>query len=256
MPTRSLRQRYWSFRSALRDPDTYPTLFRDLPKAAVLRWLRLTTEVGGVKVRLGPFCSLLVAIEMVAGRYESQERTLLQGCLDDQDVVLELGTGIGVVAVLCARRLGSDRVFTFEANPGLIPTARETFQLNDVTPRLENCVLGSAEGEMSFHVEKDFWSSSTIKRSANARAIKVPVHSFSATIRKVQPTVLIVDIEGGEASLFDAAELGGVRKIMIELHPHVIGPVQTQRVRDVLRRAGFALVRELSNGTNVLFART
>jgi len=256
MPTRSLRQRYWWLRSALRDPDTYPTLFHHLPKAATLRSLRLTTQVGGVKVRLGPYCSLRVAIEMVAGRYESQERSLLQGCLEDQDVVLELGTGIGVVAALCARRLGSDRVFTFEANPALIPTAREIFRLNDVAPRLENCVLGSTEGEMTFHVERDFWSSSTIKRSANARAVKVPVHSFSERIRKIRPTVLIVDIEGGEASLFDGADLGGVTKIMIELHPHVIGPAGTQHVRDLLRAAGFAPVRELSNGTNVLFSRT
>ena len=251
----SLRQRYWRLRSALRDPETYSGVLLHLPKAVVLRWLRLTTRVGGVKVRLGPYCSLPLAIAIVAGRYESHERSLLSGCLEDQDVVLELGTGIGVVATLCAHRLGSERVFTFEANPGLIPTARETFRLNDVTPILENCVLGSGEGEMTFYVERDFWSSSTIKRSANARAVEVPVRSFSEMIEKVRPTVLIVDIEGGEATVFDGVKLDGVNKVMIELHPHVIGSVKTQGVRDILRDAGFSAVRELSNGNNALFTR-
>jgi hypothetical protein len=177
---------------------------------------------------------LRLAIEILAGRYELQERDLLSRCLADGDVVLELGTGIGLMATLCARRLGSDRVFTFEANPEMIAVA---------------------EGAVTFFVEEHFWSSSTIKRTATARTISVPVRPLAEAIREIRPTILIVDIEGGEATLFDGVALDGVQKIMIELHPHVIGAAQTERIRGLLRGAGFAAVHERSRGTNVLFER-
>jgi FkbM family methyltransferase len=198
---------------------------------------------------------LRLAIEILAGRYELQERDLLSRCLADGDVVLELGTGIGLMATLCARRLGSDRVFTFEANPEMIAVAEETFRLNGVAPKVENCALGAAQGAVTFFVEEHFWSSSTIKRTATARTISVPVRPLAEAIREIRPTILIVDIEGGEATLFDGVALDGVQKIMIELHPHVIGAAQTERIRGLLRGAGFAAVHERSRGTNVLFER-
>lgn len=250
-----LRRAYWWLQSVLRDRDTYLTLFSYLPRAIVLRLLRATARIEDVKIRLGRYCSLKLAIEILAGRYELQERSLLSMCLDDEDVVLELGTGIGLVATLCARRLGSDRVSTFEANPELVTVAKETFQLNGVAPRIENYALGAAEGVVTFYVEDHFWSSSTVKRTATSHPITVPVLLLSEAIRKVRPTILIVDIEGGETTLFDGVALDGVRKIMIELHPRVIGTAQTQRVRDILRRAGFTAMHERGKGTNVLFER-
>jgi Methyltransferase FkbM domain len=74
-------------------------------------------------------------------------------------------------------------------------------------------------------------------------------------IEKIHPTVLIVDIEGGEVTVFDGVRLDGVEKVLIELHPHVIGLAGTQGVRDILRNAGFLAVRQLANGNNALFAR-
>jgi len=240
----------------LKDPAPYARLYlADTPKAWLLRRLRLTVDLGGVKVRLGPYCSMPVAAEIAGGRYELDERGLLGEALEDSDVVLELGAGIGVVSTICARRIGSQRVFTFEANPNLIPLAMETFKLNGVAPTIENSILGLAEGEMRFYVERDFWSSSTVKRSADAREVMVPVRLLSDAIKKIRPTFLIVDIEGGEAEIFDSVQLDGVRKVMIELHPHVIGQPAVDRIRKAFVDAGYAPIRELAHGNQVYYER-
>lgn len=66
--------------------------------------------------------------------------------LDADDVVMDVGTGIGLVATLCAQRIGSERVYTYEANPALERPIRETFELNRVSPHLEMCMHGPAVG--------------------------------------------------------------------------------------------------------------
>jgi FkbM family methyltransferase len=247
-----LRSAYWKFRTASRDHvDDYTTVL----KAAALRSLRRTIDVGGVKVRLGSYCSLPLAVSMMDGQYELPERTLVSEALEDDDVVLELGTGIGVVTVICSRRLGAGRVHSFEANPNLIPVAEETFRLNGVAPSLENTILGVCEGERTFYVEKNFWSSSTVKRSARSRPVKVTVRRLDDAIETLRPTVLIVDIEGGEAEVFDTVQLGTVRKVLIEFHPHVIGQDAVDHIKDAFRSAGFVPTKELFGGNQIFYQR-
>ena len=247
-----LRGAYWNLRSDSREQVEAHT---KILKAATLRRLRKTIDVGGVKVRLGSYCSLPLAVSMMDGQYELPERTLVSEALDDDDIVLELGTGIGVVTVLCARRLGAGRVHSFEANPSLIPVAEETFRLNGVAPALENTILGVCEGERTFYVEKNFWSSSTVKRSARSRPVKVTVRRLDDAIETLRPTVLIVDIEGGEAEVFDTVQLGTVRKVLIEFHPHVIGEDAVDHIKDAFRSAGFVATKELFGGNQMFYQR-
>jgi FkbM family methyltransferase len=244
------RKAYWRIRSVSQEPAPY---FAKATKALALRSLRRTIDVGGVKVRLGGHCSLPLAVSMIDGLYELPERTLLQEALADHDVVLELGAGIGVVTTICAKRLGSQRVYSFEANPHLIPLAKETFALNDVAPVIENSIVGTSDGERQFYLEKDFWSSSTVKRSVRAHAVKVRVRRLSEAIRVIRPTFLIVDIEGGEAEIFDTVHLEGVSKVLIEFHPHVIGRDAVGRIRKAFQNAGFSPTKELCDGNQVLY---
>ena len=254
--TDRLRKAYWFLRAVLRNPAPYARFaFVDAPRALARRGARSTIDLDGVKVRLGPHCSLPIAIEIVNGRYELPERTLLADALSEGDVVLELGTGVGVVAAICAKRVGSRNVHTFEANPGLIPLARETFELNGVAPMIENAILAVAEGEQRFYLERDFWSSSTVRRSADAAVVNVPMRRLNDAIATLHPTFLIVDIEGGEAEIFNEVALDGVRKVLIELHPHVIGQDAVDRIRSAFRNAGYEVVKEMANGNQVYYVR-
>lgn len=222
-----------------------------------LRALRVRVRQGGVVLRLGPHCSeFMVEVLCFSRGYEVPERDLVERYLRPDDRVLELGTGMGLIATLCARRVGSERVLSFEANPALIPVARETFRLNRVAPRLEHAALGPRAGEIEFFIEPDFWASSTHRSGAGAQRVRVPMRPLAEVVAEFQPTFLIVDIEGGEAELFESQDLGpSVRRLMLELHPQVIGAEATELLLARLAAAGFKKVVARPDARNVLLER-
>lgn len=207
--------------------------------------------INGVKIRLrSPVISDRVARSIYLGLYEHLEARVVTATLQADDRVLELGSGIGYLSTLCAKRIGAERVTAVEANPAMEPYLRETYRLNEVSPQLEICVLGDSEGEIPFNVNDNFSSSSLHDRGGST--ITVPQKSFAAMLDRVRPTYLICDIEGGEVPLLTSIPLPGVRKICIELHPHIIGNHACSELMRKLLNEGFDFDLALS-GRNVYF---
>ena len=98
---------------------------------------------------------------LYSGEYERGEIKAIRRLLRPGDVVMELGTGIGFVSLVCARCVGADRVFSFEANPALEPLIRRNYELNHLHPTLSICILGEKAGETDFYVHDLYWISST-----------------------------------------------------------------------------------------------
>lgn len=196
-------------------------------------------EIEGIKIPIGKHLSMRILKAIYGGYYEKSELQIIKSQLNQDDIVLELGTGIGLISSYCAKKLGSNRVFTYEANPELEPHIRNTYSLNNVTPQLDICLLGERAGEQTFYVEPGFWASSTIRRTSNAKAIQVLVKDFNLEIRRINPSFLIIDIEGGEYNLFEFADLYNVKKIVIELHEKLIGKEKVECVKQRLMQAGF-----------------
>lgn len=187
--------------------------------------------------------------------YEAHERSVIEKKLDEGDVVLELGAGIGFVSTFCAQRIGGDRVFAVEANPLLIDIIRETYRINNVAPILTWGLLGKGDGEDDFYLENEFISSSVVQRSSEARLTKTPRHDVVGFFDKIRPTFLICDIEGGERDLFHELALSGVKKICIELHPHVIGNSATSSIFGHFLDLGFICDFSLSSKRVFFFER-
>jgi FkbM family methyltransferase len=189
------------------------------------------------------------------GGYERDELRLIGMVLSPSDVVLDVGAGLGVISAYCAKRLGSSRVFAFEANPDLEPSIRETYALNGVEPTLEMCAIRATAGRVTLYRTKHIFSSSIIKRNAEALPIEVPGKALSYVVEKFRPTLLIVDVQGAESELFDQAQLPGVTKIVLELHERVIGEAKAQRVRGALTALGFREDRGLSSREHLVLRR-
>jgi len=217
--------------------------------------LRPIVSVEGVRVRVGPHMSRRVEQAISRGGYERDELRLIGMVLSPSDVVLEVGAGLGVVSAYCAKRLGSSRVFAFEANPDLEPRIRETYALNGVEPTLEMCAIRATAGRVSLYRTKHLFSSSLIQRNAGALAIEVPGKALSYVVEKIRPTLLIVDVEGAEGELFDRAQLPGVTKIMLELHERVIGEDKARQLRAALNALGFKEVPGLSSREHLVLRR-
>lgn len=187
--------------------------------------------------------SLPMRQTLYRGDYEAPEMAILARTLAASDRVLELGSGLGLLSIFCARTCGEVNVSTFEGNPAMEPTIRKNYELNGVRPNLTMAMVGPQAGQGEFHVRKNFWASSGHAARAHGavRTVRVPMRALDDEVARCKPTYLIVDIEGGEAGLFDDTQLAGVRKVMIETHPDVIGVDGVARVLGRLRDLGFAL---------------
>lgn len=175
------------------------------------------------------------------GEYEAKEVEIVSRRLAGDDVVMEVGAGIGYLSALCARRIGDDQVFAYEANPAMMEVIAATHRANGVAPTVKNTMLAEGEGSRTFYVEPEFWASSAVTHTDKARAIEVPQTDLNAEIARVRPSFLIVDIEGGEIEFFATADLACVRKICVETHP---GPLSDAQISGMLARLfaqGFAL---------------
>ncbi len=216
---------------------------------------RPVIEIHGLRVRLGRHLSRRVEAALRDGSYEKSELRLLDAVLEPGDVVLEVGTGLGFISTFCARRLGSERVFTYEANPGLESPIRDTYRLNAVAPTLTTAAIGPEEGEVVFYRDKHLWSSSVVLRSPDMRPVRVAMRSLTGEAEKHRPTLLIVDAEGAEGEMFRGAELPTVTRIVVELHERVIGPEGVAQARADLAALGFVEDATLSRGEQMVMRR-
>lgn len=227
-----------------------------------LRKLRLgfglpaVAENSGVLLPIAaPGVSPKLARAIYLDPYEEHERRVMLEKLAPDDVVLELGAGIGFISTLCAQKIGSERVCAVEANPVMAETIRETYRLNGVAPRLICGLLGVGDGEETFYVEANFISSSTRQRSDAAQAVTTRRYDARALLAEIRPSFLICDIEGGEQELLAYLPLDGVRKLCIELHPHVIGNAATSAIFARLLNQGFVCDFAHSSGKVYFFER-
>jgi FkbM family methyltransferase len=244
MPTRS---RSWPHRTLRKFSGWVTYQYRVLRRSII--------SIEGVRIRIGRHMSRRVERALSKGGYEREELRLIGAILSPNDVVLEVGAGLGLVSTYCAKRVGSDRVFAFEADPDLEPCIRETYQLNGVAPLLEMCAVTGRSGRVTLYRDKHLVSSSVVRRRVGARPVEVPGKALGYVVEKVQPTLLVVDAEGAERELFDDADIPSVKKIVLELHDRLIGPEGTDRVRAKLSQIGFEVDRWLSSPEHLILRR-
>jgi hypothetical protein len=100
-------------------------------------------NIKGIKLQIDPYMSEPVQKVIYHGDYEKQEFRILQSQLNQNDVVMEVGTGLGLLSSFCAKKIGSKKVFSYEANPELEPYIRKTYQ---IIPILFNLATVGANG--------------------------------------------------------------------------------------------------------------
>lgn len=212
------------------------------------RFKRLAVvEIEGIRIKIGSHISESILQELYAGTYEEAELRIIKSQLSPSDVVMEIGTGIGLLSSYCAKQIGSERVYTYEANPALERPILDNYQLNNVFPSLKICLIGAQAGEQIFYIEPNFWSSSIIQRTPQSQAVNVPVKSFNREIQQINPTFLIIDIEGGEYELLQYADFHKVKKMAIEVHERVIGRDKVNFVISRLAEHGFKINKKISS---------
>ncbi|EBA06067.1 FkbM family methyltransferase [Sagittula stellata] len=206
----------------------------------------------GVKVPPSPFLTETRIKRMEEARYEGEEIAGALAVVRAGDRVLEMGAGLGVVGAVTALNAKPDAVLSFEANPSLLPHIEKLYALNGLEDRIEvrnQLVIAAPDRpeSMTFHVRSSFLGSSLIDREGRqTRPVEVATVAFDKIREEFRPSVLIMDIEGGELDFLNHANLDGIRAVVIEFHPGLYGTKGTKECKDALRAAGFAKVEEKS----------
>lgn len=212
----------------------------------------IAAECLGVKVPASRFLHDKRIERINAARYEGQEIAGALHVTGPEDTVLEIGAGIGLVGAVIAHNRKPRAVHAFEANPELIEPIRALYAVNGLEDRIsvQNAVLVSAPDRpetMPFHVHNSYLGSSLLGDAGRAkRTVAVPTADFAETCAALGPSVLVMDIEGGELALLRHADLSGFRAVVLEFHPKAYGVEGMRECKTILRRAGFERVEATS----------
>ena len=214
----------------------------------------IAAECFGVKVPASQFLHEKRIERINAGRYEGQEIEGALHVVSSDDVVLEIGAGIGVVGAVIATNAKPKTVQSFEANPNLIPVIRDLYRVNDLEDRISvrNAVLLTGDDQpatVPFHVKSSYLGSSLVDDGRAREVVQIETADLATVCAELQPSVLIMDIEGGELDLLKGADLSGFRAAVLEFHPKVYGVEGMRLCKSLLQDAGFVRVAEKSTRT-------
>ncbi len=193
------------------------------------------------------------------GRYEAEEARALRRNLEPGDRLLDLGSGIGVIASLAARTIPASDITCVEANPDLIPTLRANLDRNGASDAtlLHGAVCTAPETpEIDFHIGPNFTAASlSAEGRKRFRTFSVPALKFSDILERARPTFITCDVEGAEMDLMDTPLPDSVRLVCLEVHPVWLGERGIQQFFEKMHRQGFAYHPKGSAGGIVCFKR-
>ncbi|MGE3871017.1 MAG: FkbM family methyltransferase [Pseudorhodoplanes sp.] len=201
---------------------------------------RKTTVIDGLTVTCDPErVPRSVATALIKGSYEAPERQLVRDAIRPGDRVVEIGTGVGVVSLLCNRLAGSGNVLSFEANAALEPVIRENFGLNGMTPRLRLKAVTTDGAPIRFFRNANVVSSSIHDRGLDAEVVEVESEAIDRVLTDEEASVLVIDVEGAEIALLASDGVGRLREIIVETHSHIVGETATEAMIANLVSRGF-----------------
>lgn len=209
----------------------------------------------GIQVPPSPFLTETRIERINAGKYEEQEINGARALVTAKDRVLELGAGLGIVGAVIAKTAQPEAMMSFEANPNLIPHIRSLYEMNGLSARIElhNQVLLASSDQpatVDFHLGNSYLGSSLVPQAARKqRKITVETADFENVRTQFKPTILVMDIEGGELDFLRGANLTGIRAVVVEFHPGLYGDSGMRRCKNMLREQGFNRVDEHSTRT-------
>jgi FkbM family methyltransferase len=178
--------------------------------------------------------------------YENSEVMMCDKIIEANDRILELGGAIGFIGIYCQKKLGVSDYFSVEANPKTVSILKKNYFLNGLEPKVLTAALSDQTGSMDFFSSNDFFTSSVFLNTTFHKPEKITVDGmmFQDIIKSVpfECTAVVMDVEGAERFLNPANIPASVRKMVIELHPDILGVSEIFDYLVQLNAVGFRVV--------------
>lgn len=219
-------------------------------------------EIDGITLRIPENCltpPLVKALEN--GNYEHTETAALKRHVRADDRVLDLGAGAGFVSAQAARIVGGANVTSVEASPDMLEVLRRNLDENgarDATILNGAVVADTHDGDdVKFAVRDAFWASSISdnEREAAHRLHAVPALRLSDLIDAHRPSIIVMDVEGAEASLCLQPLADCVRILIMEIHTRQYDATVLKKMFDGLSASGMTYMPWGTRGEVVVFQR-
>jgi FkbM family methyltransferase len=220
-----------------------------------LRKVLKTFTLKGVRLSINDdkVLSKFVLLSVLNGGYEDKENKVIKEKLQPGDIMLELGAGLGFNSITAAK-INGGKIVSYEANPYLFSLIKRNQELNQAFFEIRNKILLNVKpisSSIPFNISANFnFSSVKDYKVADHSVVEVKqieTEYLPDVLAELSPTFLMVDIEGGEQDFFSKPEIflnSSVQKILVDLHPWVIGDDGcTSVIRNVIS-AGFDLETE------------
>lgn len=215
-------------------------------------------KINNVTIPLKAGWGFTVKDHIIRGDYETGELTIISKTISVNDRILEIGSGLGFLAIYCSKQVGEKNVISFEANPYLEPYHNKIFKINNIFPVIIYKAVSLNNNPISLNIDtKKFWSTSILPfKSKDIKKVTVDSVNINDIIKLYAPTYLIVDIEGFEIELLpEITDFLTIQKLQLEIHPNVTGNEQIINLKNHLIHKGFSYNSDISTPTQLYFFR-
>lgn len=202
-------------------------------------------KIKGIKIRIpDTYLTPQLSKALESGNYEWNEFAAIGRHLVKGDRVLDIGAGAGFISTRAAHIIGADNVISVEASPEMLPIIRRNLNLNAVggVELVHGAVVPDSfeRDNVAFKIEKGFWASHIKPMETDTGdSIFVPALHFTKLLEKYKPSVVVLDIEGGEVDICQQEWPPCVRLLIMEIHTGRYPPSTVKAMFDGLSRAGF-----------------
>ena len=198
---------------------------------------------------------------LTGGYYEKAEHRALGIHLRSNDRMVDLGAGAGYLCCVASAIIGANNVLGVEAHPDMAPVARANLRLNGHGKArvLKGAVVPDSvdDDQVAFMISQGFWASGLKNdgKSWGVREVRTPALKISDIMAGHAPTLVVMDIEGAEASFTDYKWPASVRMVILEVHPKLYSGVQLNQIFTGFFDQGFAWTGRGSQNDTVVFER-
>ncbi len=201
--------------------------------------------------------------------YEKENFTLINTAVNKDDVVIDIGAHIGLMAVVLGKRTGENgKVYSFEPTPRSFTVLKETIKLNKlekvITPF--NQAVAATSGSIEFNANKEDVSNSIVSYDYNSGHQKITVNTISVDdfVKQQQLSRLDfikIDAEGVELDVLKGAKATLQQfnpKMILALHPLAVAAKgdTMEEIYDTLTAWGYKIFHNNREMAKNLFCET